>query len=209
MVYRPKDAFYLRAKKEGYRSRAAYKLLELNRRFDLIRAGDRIVDLGAAPGGWLQVAGRLAGPKGKVVGVDLQPIGVFKEENIFTLQGDVTADETQQKIKELLGSYADCVLSDVAPRLSGIHDADVARSVDLAFSALRVAIDLLKAGGSFLVKTFVAEEVKPVVLELKKHFSSVQATRPEATRKGSSEIYYCAKGFRKLCLHEKRASAIV
>ncbi len=209
MIYRLKDAFYLKAKKEGYRSRAAYKLLELNERFDLIRPGDRVVDLGAAPGGWLQVAGQLAGPKGKVVGVDLQPISVFKEGNTFALQGDMTSEETKEKIKGLLGSYADCVLSDVAPRLSGIHHADVARSVDLAFSALKLAIDLLRTGGNFLVKTFVGEEAKPFALELKKHFRSVQATRPESTRKGSSEIYYRAKGFRKLRLEDKPPAATI
>ncbi len=158
-------------------------------------AGD-LVDLGAAPGGWLQIARRLAGRKGRVLGVDLQSIGVFKEENIILLQGDLNSEETQNKIKETLGTYADCVLSDMSPHLSGIHHADGSRSVDLAFSALRVALRLLRPGGSLLVKTIVGEEVKAFALELRKHFSSVQATRPEATRKGSSEIYYCAKGFR-------------
>ena len=197
MIYRPQDAFYLRAKQEGYRSRAAYKLGELNQRFNLIRPGDRIVDLGAAPGGWLQVACRLAGPKGRVVGVDLQSIDAFKEENILVLQGDVTSYETQKRMKKILGSYADCVLSDISPHLSGIHHADVSRSVDLALSALEVAIGLLRPGGSFLVKTFVGEEVKAFSLELKKYFGSVLATRPQATRRGSSEIYYCAKEFRR------------
>ncbi len=196
MSYHPKDPFYLRAKKEGYRSRAAYKLIELDRRFGLIKGGDRVVDLGAAPGGWLQIARRLAGPKGRIIGADLQSIEAFQEENIFLLQGDLTSEATQDKIKEILEGYADCVLSDMSPRLSGIHDADVSRSVDLAFSALKVAIRLLKPGGSLLVKTFVGEEVKAFAIELKKHFKTVQATRPEATRKGSSEIYYCGKGFR-------------
>ncbi|MEK7782457.1 MAG: RlmE family RNA methyltransferase, partial [Candidatus Binatota bacterium] len=92
MIYQPKDAFYRRAKEEGYRSRAAYKLLELNRRFHLIRPGDRVVDLGAAPGGWLQVASRLAGKKGRVLGVDVQPIEPIAEENVLILQGDVTSE---------------------------------------------------------------------------------------------------------------------
>lgn len=197
MIYDPKDFFYHRAKKEGYRSRAAYKLLELNRRFGIIRPGDRVVDLGAAPGGWLQIASQLVGQKGKVVGIDIQPIEPFKEQNIFLLQGDITSEESERKVKELLQASADCVLSDLSPRLSGIHHADVSRSVDLCRSALMVACHLLRAGGNFLVKTFVGEELNSFSLELKVHFQSVQRTRPEATRKGSSEIYLFAKGFQK------------
>ena len=196
MMYQPKDAFYRKAKREGYRSRAAYKLLELNRRFQLIKPGDRVVDLGAAPGGWLQVAAQLTGPKGMVLGADIQPIAPFHEPNIVVLQGDVTAAECAEKIIELLGSLADCVLSDVSPRLTGIHDADISRSVELARSAHSVACRLLKPGGNFLVKTFVGEELGAFFLELKKNFLSVHRTRPEATRKGSSEIYLCARGFR-------------
>ena len=196
MRYQPKDAFYRKAKNEGYRSRAAYKLLELGRRFQLIKPGDRVVDLGAAPGGWLQVAAELAGPKGKVVGIDLQTIALFHEPNIFLLQGDATSEEYAKKIKERIGGPADCVLSDLSPRLTGIHDADIARSVELIRSAHAVALRLLRPGGNFLVKCFVAQELQLFFLELKEDFSSVDRTRPEATRKGSSEIYFCAKGFR-------------
>ncbi len=103
MNYRPRDTYYKRAKKEGYRSRAAYKLLELSRRFNPIKSGDRVVDIGAAPGGWLQVASSLTGPRGMVIGVDLQPIAPLKEKNILLVQGDITSEETQTKVKELLG----------------------------------------------------------------------------------------------------------
>jgi len=194
--YQPKDAFYRKAKKEGYRSRAAYKLLELGRRFQLIQPGERVVDLGAAPGGWLQVAAELAGPKGKVVGIDLQPIAPFHEPNIALLQGDAASEECGKKIEELLGGKADCVLSDLSPRLTGIHDADIARSVELIRLAHALARRLLRPGGNFLVKSFVAQELQAYFLELKKDFSSVDRTRPEATRKGSSEIYFCARGYR-------------
>ncbi len=196
MTYQPKDAFYLKAKREGYRSRAAYKLIELNRQFNLIRAGDRVVDLGAAPGGWLQVASRLAGPNGRVIGVDLQQIEPLPQGRVMVLQGDLHLEETQSKIRELLGGHADCVLSDMSPHLSGIRDADISRSLDLACLALNTATRLLRIGGNFLAKIFVGEEVKGFVVELKKNFRSVHATRPEASRKGSSEIYYCAKGFK-------------
>jgi 23S rRNA (uridine2552-2'-O)-methyltransferase len=195
MAYNPQDRYYKRAKQEGYRSRAAYKLLELQQRFRLIRPGDVIVDLGAAPGGWLQVAAKWAGQTGKVIGIDLQPIDAFGEPNIFVLQGDITRPEMARKIAELARGKVHCVLSDLSPRLSGIRDADTARCLELNRTALALAIALLRPGGSFLVKSFVSQELQTFTLELKKHFHSVQRTRPEATRQGSSEFYYLAKGF--------------
>lgn len=197
MAYNRRDVFYRRAKGEGYRSRAAYKLLELNRRYHLLRPADRVVDLGAAPGGWLQVASQLVGPKGKVVGVDLKIIDTLKDKNTTTLQGDIASEETQKKIREILESDADCVLSDLSPSLSGIRDADMSRSIELNRTALRVATRLLRPGGNFLMKSFVGEELNDLAAEIQKWFRSVQRTRPEATRKGSSEIYFCAKGFQK------------
>jgi 23S rRNA (uridine2552-2'-O)-methyltransferase len=195
MAYNPRDAYYQKAKQEGYRSRAAYKLLELQRRFQLMRTGDWVVDLGAAPGGWLQVAGKLVGEKGKVIGVDLQPIGKFREPNITVVEGDIASEEMPEKIQELLHGKAHCVLSDLAPRLSGIRDADAARCLDLNRTALRVATLLLRPGGTLLVKSFINAELHTFTLELKQHFHSVQRTRPEATRQGSSEFYFCAKNF--------------
>jgi 23S rRNA (uridine2552-2'-O)-methyltransferase len=194
MAYNPQDRYFKKAKQEGYRSRAAYKLLELQRRFRLIKPGDFVVDLGAAPGGWLQVAAAIVGPAGKLIGVDLQSIGNFRESNIFLLQGDISTAETRAKIKELIGGPAHCVLSDMAPKLSGIRDADIARCLDLNRAALAVAAQLLRPGGSLLVKSFVSEELQPFTIELKKVFSAVQRTRPEATRQGSSELYLLAKG---------------
>ncbi len=190
------DSYYRKAKREGYRSRAAYKLLELNLRFGLIRPGNRVVDLGSAPGGWLQVCARLAGPEGRVVGVDLQPIEPLGESQVFLLQGDIVSAVSQEKTRELLGHGADCVLSDLAPRLSGIRDADLSRSAELVRAALNFACALLKPGGSFLVKTFMGEGTADLLAELRQRFTSVRSTRPEATRKSSSEIYVIAKGFR-------------
>jgi len=196
MAYNPQDRYFKKAKQEGYRSRAAYKLLELQQRFRLMKPGDCVVDLGAAPGGWLQVAAEIVGPNGKVVGIDLQPIENFRARNIHLLQGDITAAATQEKIKELLGAPAHCVLSDMAPKLSGIRDADIARCLDLNHAALAVAARLLRPGGSLLVKSFVSGELQTFTLELKKFFAAVDRTRPEATRQGSSEFYFCAKNFR-------------
>ena len=195
MVYKPQDSYYKKAKQEGYRSRAAYKLLELQRRFGLMRPGNVVVDLGAAPGGWLQVAAKCVGPSGKVIGVDLQNVAGLREPNIVFFRGDITSQETSKKIQELAHGKVDCVLSDLSPRLSGIRDADTARCLDLNRAALAMAIDLLRPGGAFLVKSFVNQELHTLTLEIKQHFQSVQRTRPEATRQGSSEFYFFAKGF--------------
>lgn len=195
MTYIPHDRYYKKAKQEGYRSRAAYKLLELQHRLRLLRSGDAVVDLGAAPGGWLQVAGKIVGENGKVIGVDLQSIKPFNQSNIFLLAGDIAALEIQAKIKELLGGRADCVLSDLAPKLSGIRDADMARCLDLNRTALRVAVEILRPGGAILIKSFISDDLQLFTDELKRDFSSVQRTKPVATRQGSSEFYFYAKGF--------------
>ena len=195
MVYNPQDTYYKKAKQEGYRSRAAYKLLELQRRFRLMKSGDVVVDLGAAPGGWLQVAAKFVGQTGKVIGIDLQPIEPLREPNIICVQGDITSPEIGEKIPELVHGKVQCVLSDLAPRLSGIRDADAARCLELNRTALTVAVAVLRPGGSFLAKSFVNQELQTFTLEIKKHFHSVQRTRPEATRQGSSEFYFFAKDF--------------
>src|SRR5574341_120956 len=112
MSYKPHDTYFKKAKQEGYRSRAAYKLLELQQRYRLMKSGDRVIDLGAAPGGWLQVASRIIGHGGKVVGVDLEPIQPFSQSNIFVLRGDISSDDIQQRVYQLLGGPANCILSD-------------------------------------------------------------------------------------------------
>lgn len=196
MNYKPHDRFYKKAKQEGYRSRAAYKLLQLQQRFRVMKPGDLVVDLGAAPGGWLQVAAEIVGPEGKVIGIDLQPIGNFKQSNILFIQGDISTVATQAKIEALLGGPANCVLSDMAPKLSGIRDADAARCLELNRAALAVAAKLLRPAGSLLVKSFDSDELRSFSEDLKKYFFAVHRTRPEATRQGSSEFYFCAKNFR-------------
>jgi len=195
MSYNPHDRYYKKAKQEGYRSRAAYKLFELQQRYRLLRTGDKIVDLGAAPGGWLQVAVKVVGQNGKVIGVDIQAMQPFSERQIVLVHGDVSSVEIQSKIKELLGGMADAVISDMAPKLSGIRDADMARAVKLNRLALDVAVPLLRPGGSLLIKSFMSNELHQLTAELKRQFSDVQRTKPEATRQGSSEFFFVAKGF--------------
>lgn len=195
MSYNPHDRYYKKAKQEGYRSRAAYKLIELQQRYRCLRPGDKVVDLGAAPGGWLQVAAKIIGQNGKVIGVDLQKMQPFPERNVTVLQGDVSSGEIQSKITELLAGPADAIISDMAPKLSGIRDADIARAVELNRLALAVAVQLLRPGGSLLVKSFMNNDLHQFTAELKRHFSEVQRTKPEATRQSSSEFYFFAKGF--------------
>lgn len=195
MSYKPHDSYYQRAKQEGYRSRAAYKLLELQQRYRLLRPGDAVVDLGAAPGGWLQVAANIVGQNGRVIGVDLQNIQPFQQRHVTVIHGDVTTDEIQARIREFLGRPADCVISDMAPKLTGIRDADMARCLALNQIALKVAVQFLRPGGSLLIKSFISNELHQFTAEIRQHFSAVQRTKPDATRQGSSEFYFFAKGF--------------
>ena len=195
MSYNPQDSYFKKAKQEGYRSRAAYKLLELQQRYRILKPGDGVIDLGAAPGGWLQVAAKVVGQNGNVIGVDLQSIQPLPERNVILLSGDIRSEEVQLKIRQLIGGPAHCVLSDLSPKLSGIRDADMARCLELNRSALAVALELLRPGGTLLVKSFVSNDLQLFTAELKQYFSAVQRTKPEATRQGSSEFYFLAKGF--------------
>lgn len=168
-----KDHYYWKAKDEGYRARSAYKLKQINEKFHLIKKGDFVVDLGAAPGGWLQVARELSGKEGKVVGVDLEQIEPVP--GVVTFQADITEESTVNLVKEALGGEADAVICDAAPNLSGAWDVDHARSIDLSRSALAIAKKLLKPRGNFLVKVFQGDMFPSFLAEVKKEFSSVQA----------------------------------
>ena len=170
MAYNPQDRFFKKAKLEGYRSRAAYKLIELQQRFRLMRPGGAVVDLGAAPGGWLQVAAKAVGSQGKVIGVDLQSIQPFNQSNIILVQGDITDPLVQAKIKELIGGPANTILSDLSPKLSGIRDADMARCFELNQTALQVAIALLRPGGSLLIKSFISTDLQAFTADAKTIF---------------------------------------
>lgn len=144
----------------------------------------------------MQIAAKIVGPSGKVVGVDIQGIVPLGERNIILLQGDITSGEVQQKIKDLIGGEAHCVISDLSPKLSGIRDADAARCLELNRTALQVALQLLRRRGGLLIKSFDNQELQTFTSELKEHFATVQRTRPEASREGSSEFYFYAKDFR-------------
>ncbi len=181
-----RDYFYKKAQKEGYRSRAAYKLKQISERFNLINKGSIVVDLGAAPGGWCQVAQELSG--GKVVGVDI--LHIKEIEGVETLKGDIRLDSTVEQIKELITKDgADVVLCDAAPNLSGNWSYDHARSIDLASSALECAKKILKPGGGFAVKVFQGDMFPAFMNKVRGRFKKVQAFSPQASRKQSAEIY--------------------
>jgi 23S rRNA (uridine2552-2'-O)-methyltransferase len=184
-----RDYYYRLAKEEGFRARSAYKLLQINEKFHVIKRGDSVVDLGAAPGGWLQVAEKLSG--GKIVGVDLE--GITPIPGVITFRADITAESTVDLVKEAIGGEADVVICDAAPNLSGAWDRDHAVSVDLARSALKMAKKLLKPRGNFVVKVFQGDMFTDYLNDVRKEFATVHAHSPVASRKESAETYVVAK----------------
>ncbi|HRX37901.1 MAG: RlmE family RNA methyltransferase [Parvularculaceae bacterium] len=186
------DPFVARAKAEGYRSRAAYKLLELNEKFGLIGKGARVVDLGSAPGGWCQVAVK-AGAE-KVVGIDY--LGMPPVPGAEVLELDFLDDEAPEKLKKLLGGEADVVLSDMAAPTTGHKATDHLRIVALAETALDFAEDVLAPGGSFACKVFQGGAEGEFLTRLKRDFTSVKHAKPKASRAESAEMYVVATGFR-------------
>ena len=196
-----KDEYYNRAKQEGYRSRAAYKLKQLDEEAELLSEGDTVVDLGAAPGGWLQVATEIAGKTGTVVGVDLQRIDPI--DGVETVRGDMTDEETRERIAERIGASdaettseggADVVISDMAPNMTGEYSLDHARSVYLARTAFETSLDLLAPGGDFVAKVFEGPDTDDLRADINEEFEYVRTIHPNASRDSSSELYMVAKG---------------
>jgi 23S rRNA (uridine2552-2'-O)-methyltransferase len=185
-----RDKVHLKAKSEGYRSRAAFKLVEIQRRFHLIRPSDNVIDLGAAPGSWLQVARNLS--NGKVLGIDLSPIPPI--DGIMTIEGDFSDPRIVERAKAMLG-VVNVVVSDAAPKLSGQRSYDQARAIALGEEALRFTCTLLKPGGNFLVKSFQGTDFPGLLNETKRHFFSVKTSVTQATRRGSTELYIVAKNY--------------
>lgn len=189
MQERKRDYYYKKAKEEKYRSRATYKLLQTVKKYHFIEKGNVIVDLGAAPGGWIQGARKIVGHKGFILGVDLKPIESFSERNIRTIIGDIAEEETLQQILEFLPRKADVVISDTSPNICGIWEVDHARQIDLAQQALQITLKTLKPSGNFFVKVFQGAMLDEFIKELKRHFQIVKIVKPKASRAKSSEIY--------------------
>jgi len=187
------DPYVKRAKAENYRSRAAYKLLELDERFELLKGVKGVLDLGIAPGGWSQVVRRKA-PGAKVVGIDLLPTDPI--EGVTILQMDFMDEGAPERLKQALGGAADLVLSDMAANTVGHPQTDHLRTMALVEAGLEFAREVLRPGGTYVAKVLAGGADSDLVAELKRNFSSVKHAKPPASRKGSSEWYVIAQGFK-------------
>jgi 23S rRNA (uridine2552-2'-O)-methyltransferase len=191
------DPYVAQAKKDGYRSRAAYKLIEIDQRYHILKPGQRIVDLGAAPGGWSQIAAKKIGAgkgRGKIVGIDLLPIDPLAGVDFEVL--DFMQPDAPERLKEMLGGQADLVLSDMAANTTGHKKTDHLRIIAMAELAADFACEVLSDGGAFLAKVFQGGTENDLLARLKTNFASVHHVKPEASRAGSAELYVLAKGFR-------------
>jgi len=191
-----KDDYYNRSKQQGYRARSAYKLKQIDEEVALFDRSDTVVDLGAAPGGWLQVAAEETEEGGTVVGVDLQRIEAFDDHNVETIRGDMTEERTRHHLREAVGEAgADVVVSDMAPNMTGEYALDHARSVHLARQAFDAAAELLASGGDFVVKVFQGEDLDAFRDDVSEAFQYVRTVSPPASRDASSEVYLVGKGY--------------
>jgi 23S rRNA (uridine2552-2'-O)-methyltransferase len=188
-----REHFYREAKALGYRARSAFKLLQIHKRFSLFKPGDTVIDLGAAPGGWSQVAAEHVGDKGRVIAIDLSMMNPIPGVEI--IQGDISADSTQRTLAGLIQGQVDIVISDMSPDVTGTYSVDQARSLWLCEQALDVARKFLKPGGHFVCKLFEGEDSPKFFDLVKGQFRQIKRFSPEASRKSSSEIYVIAKGF--------------
>lgn len=189
-----RDPYVKDARAKGYRSRAAFKLIQLDDRFRLLRAGARVVDLGAAPGGWSQIAARRVGPAGRVVAVDVQPMDLMPGVTVLTM--DATTDAAIAAVLEALGGQADVVLSDMAAPATGDRATDHLRIIALAEAALDIARRLLAPGGAFVCKVLQGGATGDLMATVRRDFAEVRHAKPPASRTDSREVYLVARGFR-------------
>ena len=190
-----RDQYRRLAKDQGYRARSAYKLLQMNRSYNIVKKGDKVVDLGCAPGGWLQVAVKEVKSSGKVIGIDLKPVSPV--HGAIILQGSIEDPNMLSKIAEILSCKADVVLSDLAPNVSGVWDIDHARQISLSTIALQFAQHVLRIGGSSVFKVFEGGMLEEFKSELRKSFGKVLLNKPSASRQESSELYLVCLNFKQ------------
>ena len=189
------DQYVKQSQADGYRSRASYKLLELHQKDKLLRPGMMVVDLGAAPGGWCQVAAELVGDKGRVIGSDILPMDSLA--GVEFVQGDFTEDSVFEELLALMGDdRADLVISDMAPNMSGMTNVDQPKAMYLVELALDMARQVLKPGGSFAAKAFQGEGFDPWLADVRTSFKKVAIRKPDSSRARSREVYLVAKGFK-------------
>ena len=193
-MYKPRDAYFYKAKKEGYPARSVYKLEEIDKKYRFIKGGARILELGASPGSWLKYCLNKIGERGKILAIDMEKPSLILPPQVDFIKGDIfkiSMSSLQQFCP------FDLVLSDLAPKTSGIKEVDQARSMELAGRAIDAGKEVLKKGGDILVKLFESSEVQDLRKQLSTFFSKVTLERPWAVRKGSSEIYILGLGFRR------------
>ena len=195
--YNRKDHLYKQAKEQGYRSRAAYKLMELDKKHRLLRQGMRVLDLGCYPGGWLQIALEKVGPKGIVIGVDLREVEPVKEKGAAAvlIKGDILAEKTQHEIMEHSGGKVNLLLSDLSPSLTGIRFRDAVKSAELVECALNLAAVLLLPGGSLVTKIFPGPECEELAIRFRKAFRQFARPSLDSSRKTSSEMYFVGRDY--------------
>jgi len=187
--YRPKDHYFQKAKQEGLRARSAFKVDEILKRFGVVKKGASVLDLGAAPGGFLQILADAVGPSGRVIGIDIVPIRPFNQKWVTTAVLDVLADDFDEKLRAIYDGPFDAVISDMAPKTSGIRATDEARSLRLAGKALEIAATRGKPGSSFVAKVFMGGDFEEFREQVRAHFEEAKVVRPEATRGASMEVY--------------------
>jgi 23S rRNA (uridine2552-2'-O)-methyltransferase len=198
-----KEHYYKEAKRKGYRARSAFKLKQIHKRFTIFSSGDTVIDLGAAPGGWSQVAKEYIGIDGTIIAADMHSIQPI--DHVKFIQGDITEKETVEKIKHLVSDRkADIVLSDMSPDISGNYSLDHARSIWLCKQALHVAKQLLTHRGTFVCKIFEGADTKEFIGMVNRLFITVKLFSPQASRKSSSEIYIIAKTLKKIPPYSKQ-----
>ncbi len=189
-----KDPYFQQARADGYRARSAYKLLQIQEKFKVIRRGDVVVDLGAAPGSWSQAIAQLVGPQGQVIALDIEPLDPIA--GVTILQGDMTDPAVQAQVIAAAGGRADVVVSDAAPSTTGVKLRDHVLSMELARAALAVAQQLLQPGGNLVIKVFQGEDLPDVVHTVKMAFHPVKIHKPAASRKESWEQFIVARGYK-------------
>lgn len=194
--YDPKDFYYRQAKKQGLRARSAFKVDEILKRHRLLAKGDAVLDLGAAPGGFLQILADAVGERGVAVGVDLEPVRNLGKPWVKTAVVDLLAPDALEKIRALHAGRFALVTSDMAPKTIGVKVTDETRSLELVRMALHVAEETLRPGGAFVAKVFMGGEFPALKKELGGRFETVQVVRPQATRESSYEVYVLGKGYR-------------
>ncbi len=193
---RKNEYYFKKAKEENYRSRSTYKLVQANEKYEFVKRNSIVVDLGAAPGGWIQAARKMTGKNGFVLGVDLKPIEPFTQEYIRTIIADFTEPGTVDLIKSFLPRKADVVLCDAAPNITGVWEVDHARQIELAEKALEIAQCVLRPSGNFFVKVFEGELLNDFLQTVKTLFIEVKLVKPPASRQQSSEMYLLALGLK-------------